>query len=275
MTIHKISSTVTPFGGEFLACYLIYVNPLTLDSAVSLTISTTFTMSRRVHFASTNVVYAPSSRDSSPSLSESSLTSVSSDIRTPPFKEVHLEPSIYSPTMFPGHLELELDEYSSKEVNIHYLLAFTPYTDPVLSYDLSEPPYVSQGSDGSSQPATSPPLQRLTIIHPLFMWNVEVFPSSSNPGAYVTVNDVLSTLYHELNMGVDPAHYAQLPTGERQCVDNAYFNRCSDIRDVIERKYVKARGVIKLDFLTGQTRFKGLSGTTSGPGIWELNVSYI
>lgn len=230
-------------------------------------------MSRRVHFASTNVVYAPSSTFSSPSSSETSLVSVSPDLRTPPTNKVDLEPSIYCPSKSPD-LELDPVECSGKDINIHYLLAFTPYTDPVISYDLSEPPYISHGLDGSSQPATSPPLQRLVITHPLFMWNVEVFPSSSTPTAYVTVTDVLSTLYHSLSRGVDPAHYADLAHGERQGVDNAYFNRCSDVRDAIQRKYTRARGVIKLDFLAGQTRFKGLSGTTSGPDIWELNVSY-
>jgi len=252
--------------------YHIYINPLPLRSV--LTITTTFTMSRRVRFASTNVVYAPSSPVPSPSLSETSLSSVSPDLLTPPPNKADLEPDIYCSSQLPEQPELEQVEYSPKEIDIHYLLAFTPYTDPVISYDLSEQPQLSSASDGCSQPATSPPLQRLTIVHPLFMWNVEVFPSSSTPGAFVTVNDVLSTLYSELTPGVDPAHYANLPPEERQCVDNAYFYRCSHIRDVNKRKYAEARGVIKLDFLAGQTRFKGLSGTTSGPDIWELNVSY-
>ena len=105
------------------------------------------------------------------------------------------------------------------------------------------------------------------------MWNVEVFPSSSTSGAYVTVNDVLSTLHRELTKGVNPTHYADLPPAERRCVDDAYFSRCSDIRDVNQRSRARARGVIKLDFLAGQTHFMGLSGTTDGPDIWELNVS--
>lgn len=229
---------------------------------------------RSVHFAPTNIIYAPSFTVPSPSLSETSLLSVSPDLLTPPPNDVDLEPSIYCPSKFPGHLELDPVEYSSKDINIHYLLAFTPYTDPVISYNLSEPPHLSNSSEGSSEAATSPPLQRLTIVHPLFMWNVEVVPSSSTHGAYVTVNDVLSTLYSELIPGVDPVHYAELPAEERQFVDRAYFYRCSDIRDVNERNRARARGVIKLDFLAGQTCFKGLSGTTSGPDIWELNVSY-
>jgi hypothetical protein len=185
-----------------------------------------------------------------------------------------LEPAIYCPSKFPGLLELDSFEYPLKDINIHYLLAFTPYTDPVIPYDLSEPPHFSNASEGFSQPATHPPLQRLTIVHPLFMWNVEVFPSSSTPGACITVSDVLSTLYYELSKGVDPAHYADLPDAERQCVDNAYFRRCSDIQEAIQRNHAMNRGVIKLDFLAGQTHFLGLSGTTNGPDIWELNVSY-
>lgn len=106
------------------------------------------------------------------------------------------------------------------------------------------------------------------------MWTVEVLPSSSTSGAYVTVNDVLSKLHRELTKGVDPAHYGDLPPAERRCVDNAYFSRCSDIQDVNQMDRARARGVIKLDFLAGQTHFMGLSGTTNGPDIWELNVSH-
>lgn len=230
-------------------------------------------MSRRVRFASTNVIYVPSSTVPSPTLSEASLSSVSPEIHTPPLNKLELEPSIYCPSKFPGQLEFDPVEYDLKDIDIHYLLAFTPYTDPVIFFDLSEPPHVSS-DEGFSQPATHPPLRRLTIFHPLFMWNLEVLPSSSTPGAYVTVSDVLFTLYHDLILGVDPAHYAELPPEERQCVDNAYFYRCSDIRDANQRNQVRARGVIKLDFLAGRTCFKGLSGTTSGPDIWELNVSF-
>jgi hypothetical protein len=196
---------------------------------------------------------------------------LSPDLLTPPPNKTELEPSIFCPSKIPGHLELDPIEYVSKDVDIHYLLAFTPYTNPVIPYDLSEPPQLCSALDGFSQPATHPPLQRITIVHPLFMWNVEVIPST---GVYVTVNDVLSTLYRELTKGVDPAHYADLPPAERQCVDNAYFSRCSDIQDVNQRKYAMARGVIKLDFLAGQTHFMGISGTINGPDIWELNVSY-
>jgi len=199
---------------------------------------------------------------------------VSPDLRTPPPDNVELEPVIYCPSKFPGIIELEPIDYSSKDINIHYLLAFTPYTDPPTCFDLSEPPHMNGPSDGLSQPATQPPLQRLTITHPLFMWNVSVLPSSSTPEEYVTVKDVLRTLHSQLTLGVDPAHYAKLAHGDRKYVDEAYFCRCSGIPDVNQRKHVKARGVVKLDFLAGQTRFMGLSGTTHGPDIWELNVSY-
>ena len=231
-------------------------------------------MSRRVRFASTNVIYAPSSTSSSPTLSEASLSSVSPDLSTPPLNKTELEPSIYCPPQFPGHLELDSFKDSLKDINIHYLLAFTPYTEPVIPYNLSDPPHLNNASESFFEPATHPPLQRLTIVHPLFMWNVEVSPSSTIPGAYVTVDDVLAALYYELNMGVDPTHYADLPPAERQCVDKAYFYRCSDIPEVNQRNRAKARGVIKLDFLAGRTHFMGLSGTTNGPDIWELNVSY-
>ena len=262
-----------------MKCYrvTIYINPIPsilLSSALIITISPTFIMLRRVRFASTNVLYAPSSRVPSPALSESSLSSLSPDLLTPPPNKTELEPSIFSPSKFPGLLELDPIEDDLKDIDIHYLLAFTPYTNPALPYDFSLPPQLSSEVEGLSQPATHPPLQRLTIVHPLFMWNVEVVPSSSSSGAYVTVNDVLSKLHRELNKGVDPAHYAELPPTERRCVDNAYFSRCSDIQDVNQRDRARARGVIKLDFLAGQTHFMGLSGTTNGPDIWELNVSH-
>ena len=124
-----------------------------------------------------------------------------------------------------------------------------------------------KGPDGSSQPATSPPLQWLTIIHPLL-------GQTSESATF------LSTLYPELNMGVDPAHYAHLRTGERRCVDNAYFNRCADIGDVIEIwKYVKAGGGHRAglinwpDSLQGATRHMGTQRLIHLGVPWRSNPS--
>ncbi|KAF8156120.1 hypothetical protein B0H34DRAFT_659191 [Crassisporium funariophilum] len=214
---------------------------------------------RRVHFAPTNMVYSPTPATPSPSMSMSSLPSTSSpDLPTPPPEEADYQPSIYP------------------QMQIHYLLAFTPYTDPVLFYDLSHPPETHDPAHVHSfyEPATSPPLTSLVVIHPLFKWNITIRPSSAKTGAYVSVSDVLHTLHSELRLAVHPAHYADIQEGEAKLsVDHAYYSRCARIREEGARKDAERKGIKKIDFLMGQTRFMGLSGTLSGPDIWELNVS--
>ncbi|PPQ70381.1 hypothetical protein CVT26_013847 [Gymnopilus dilepis] len=239
-------------------------------------------MWKRVHFASTNTIYEPDSETSSPSLTVSSLpSSASPDLLTPPPEEEDdYEPRVYPRTPYSKQLELHQDIVIPQPVDqmqIHFILAFAPYTDPAIYYDLSLPPTSIDHNypvQAFSEPATSPPMPSLFISHPSLKFHIEVLPSTPIAGAYVSVSDVLAKLYRELRLSIHPMEYAELPDGEiRQSVDAAYYSRCGRIRDIEDRMQEERKGIKKIDLLMGNTRFMGLSGTLSGPDIWELNVA--
>ena len=122
--------------------------------------------------------------------------------------------------------------------------------------------------------ATSPPVQSLFIAHPLLKHEIEVVCSPSAPGSFVTVADVLLSIYRQLRHPIHPIDYAELPDGERrEGVDAAYYVRTGSIRNAEERTREERKGIKNIDLLMGCTRFMGLSGTLDGPGTWDLNVA--
>ncbi|CAA7261295.1 unnamed protein product [Cyclocybe aegerita] len=238
--------------------------------------------SKRVQFAATNIVYSDGSESSSPALSVSSLPSSSSpDLRTPPNEEDEdYQPAVYPRTPYTTHQDLFPDLAIpvpvSKPIQIHFLLAFSPFSEPAVNYDLSLPPTIVDGQyppSAFAESATSPPLPSLLITHPLLKYCLEVVPAASVAGSYVSVMDVLNSLYKELRLPIHPVEYAELTDVEvRHAVDAAYYSRCGRIRDVEARIKEERKGIKKVDLLMGRTRFMGLSGTMNGPETWELNV---
>lgn len=237
-------------------------------------------MLRRVHFAPTNAVFEPHTHSAtpSPSLTSSSLPSSSSpDLSTPPpDDDEEYEPSVYPRTPYATQVELYPDVVVPKTIQIHFLLAYTPFSDPALPYDLSCP--FSQSDTHTqehdfTEPATFPPLPSLTIIHPALKFDIEIFPSAPVPGSYVSVMDVLTKLYRDLRLAVHPIEYDELLDEEvRKTVDLSYYSRCGRIHDPAERSYEERKGLKKIDLLMGRTRFLGLAGTLHAPDVWELNV---
>jgi len=248
-------------------------------------------MSKRVQFARTATIFPSGSATPSPSLSVSSLPSSSStDLRTPPPEEEDAENSptvIYPLTPFATHEQLDSPspEFNMvpKPMQIHFLLAFSPFSEPAITWDVSCPPptstFYSEGeqdllsSQTLEEPATSPPLPFLFITHPDLKYNVEVFPKDPTPGAIVSVNDVFTTLFKELRLAIHPLDYAELPEGDvRSAVDAAYYERCGRVPDTQVRSLELRKGIKKIDLLMGRTTFLGLSGTLSASDIWELNL---
>lgn len=157
-------------------------------------------------------------------------------------------------------------------MQIHYLLAFSPYNDPSIHYDLSLPPTTLERQCEAhtfTEPATQPPLPNLIISCPQLDCQITVKPSSIQ--GVVTVLDVFSAVYHGLRPAVHPVEYNRLP--HREDVDAAYYTRCGRILDLDERALEQSKGIKRVDILMGKNRFMGLSGTVKGPNIWELNVS--
>ncbi|KAF8879373.1 hypothetical protein BD779DRAFT_1612904 [Infundibulicybe gibba] len=231
-------------------------------------------MTKHVHFAPTNILYSPIPPTPSPLSSSSSLPSETSDVSTPP--PVHYTQSRYPHSPYPLSSEIKPETFLTN-MQIHYILAFSPYSKPLVDYDISFHPSSVEEQfppDSLSEPATNPSLPSLLITCPHFQWQIQVLPSSPQPGSFVTVSDVLNTLYTALRLAVHPMEYGSLPSGEAtRDVDAAYYRRCGRISEPRARQIEENKGVKRVDFLAGKTRFLGLAWTMKGPDIWELNVS--
>ena len=235
-------------------------------------------MTKRVQFAPTNIVYSPIPATPSPCRSPSSLPS-SPDIPTPPPElEYSTMGGVYPRSPYPQpNNEIYLDQIDPKSMQIHFLLAYTPYTEPALAYDLTlHPDSLNDQISFATfdEPATQPPMRTIIILCPqLKQWDpIEVTAAPARSGReYVTVEDVLTAIYVHLRNAVSHSEYASCT--ERLAVDAAWLARWNRIQDPELRAAEQMKGVKRIDCLLGQNRFLGLSGTLRGPDIWELNVS--
>ncbi|KIK54932.1 hypothetical protein GYMLUDRAFT_176439 [Collybiopsis luxurians FD-317 M1] len=233
---------------------------------------------KHVRFSSINALYSPI--PSTPYIfTTSTATSVSNSSQGSRHskRRKHVSKLTTRPRPIPSSL---LEPF----MRIHYVLAFSPYQLPPLTYDLSAHPSVVSSylsADILSEPATNPPVSSLTITCPHLSWEFPIAPMtrSSRKGNYVSILDVLHALYRGLRTTVHPVEYEAIPSPEIvNNVNEAYFSRCESISDAKARQEEQAKGVKRVDFLMGRNRFLGLSATKAsrnggGSMVWELNVS--
>lgn len=214
-------------------------------------------MSKRVHFAPTTLVY-------------STLPSIRSPVGTSSSLVPHARQNQW-PVSDPAVKE----NPAAEGIQVHFLLAFSRNNPPSVQYDLSLPPQAittMYSLDTFFAPATSPALQRLSIYCPRLDWFIPV--SGSLPGGIISVLDVLCCIYRGLRAGIQAAEYHALPSPEAAHIVNmAYLNRCAFIVDDGARSRELLKGVKKVDFLMGRTRFGGLSSSKTSRDVWVLNVS--
>ncbi|KAJ6534214.1 hypothetical protein B0H19DRAFT_964625 [Mycena capillaripes] len=229
-------------------------------------------MTKSVQFSSTNILYSPLLWSPSPEASTSSLPH--SPSRDQPARQI---PIIYRPWPSPMPVGMSPGpdaHFILCRAQIHILLAFAPSMPPHVHYDLSHPLHTinSQLTPSFLDPATYPPLPTLTILCRHIPWPIAVAPSQ--PTGFVSVFDVFMSVYTSLWLAVRRAEYDALLSSEaRHRVDEAYFTRCRLWSDDEERRIEALKGVKRVDFLVGKTRFLGLSGPVEGAHVWELNVS--
>ncbi|KAF7348969.1 hypothetical protein MVEN_01417800 [Mycena venus] len=250
---------------------------------------------KSVQFSSTNILYSPLPWSPSPSASTSSLPPSPSVVAHPQLPEPPVDPApspyipdgslhfpppapvVYSPWLSPLPVPMSPRHGCipiHNRAQIHSLLSFTPFTPPPVNYDLRHPLHTinPQLTPSFLNPATFPPLPALTVLCRHIAWPISVSPSQ--PTGFVSVLDVFTSVYTSLRLAVRRAEYDTLPSADvRQSVDNAYFVRCRLLTDEEERKIEALKGVKRVDFLTGKTRFLGLSGPVEGDHVWELNVA--
>ncbi|KAF8431095.1 hypothetical protein L210DRAFT_3306671, partial [Boletus edulis BED1] len=119
------------------------------------------------------------------------------------------------------------------------------------------------------EPATQPSMHTMTLIIDQFPWRLTIPPTKH----YVSVRDLLEALYCFLRHPVLPTEYKMLPTQAlKDEVSVAFHRRCgrAPSREAADEQY--HRGVRRVDFLRGRTRFMGLSSTKVGPDVWTLNL---
>ncbi|KAG5639055.1 hypothetical protein H0H81_007313 [Sphagnurus paluster] len=220
-----------------------------------------------------HVRFAPTTKVQSlgtPALSASSLSPASSSAPlTPPTYAGALPgPSPYV-VSFPTTRPPEV----VAPVRLHALLQAS--SSPALNFDLTLPPStITSHHQGIPQrvlaePATKPALPSLTIVVPYLPWTITVRPSR---GTFVTVIDVLETVYNKLRTNVSAQEYHALPSEkDKRRVTSAYEQRYRRIRSSREYEDEKRRGVRRVDFLMGYTRFMGIS--LRGPDVGVLTTS--
>nr|VWP01202.1 Metacaspase-1 (EC [Ganoderma boninense] len=133
------------------------------------------------------------------------------------------------------------------------------------------------------EPASHPPLPSLAIVCDYLPWTIVVVPT---PGArwaapYVTVGDVLHTLYRTLRLGATEHELGALEPGLRGRVLQAYAARYRRVADPRVREAEKAKGVKRVDYLCDRTAFGGFAPVPGGnpakglaPGtVWALQVA--
>ncbi|RPD53762.1 hypothetical protein L226DRAFT_525837 [Lentinus tigrinus ALCF2SS1-7] len=116
------------------------------------------------------------------------------------------------------------------------------------------------------QPATSHATESLAIICADLPWTITVTPTrgASWETPYVTVGDVLHTLYRALRLVVTGPELGVLDGAGRRRVNEAYVRRYRRIVDPCNRDLEKAKRIKRIDFLCDRRAFLGLSLVQGG-----------
>ncbi|KAK0443995.1 uncharacterized protein EV420DRAFT_1484864 [Desarmillaria tabescens] len=188
----------------------------------------------------------------SPLPSSPSFSSFPSSISSPSPQQ---SPSSFHPPPTPDGLRNSIslpsveEDFEPTTVELHEFLR-PPHLGIDLSKDIS--PYISELSD---EPATSPPLPGgMILVSKYLPWRIHISPSS--------VRDVVVALYTALRTRVTEE---ELKAVGGLGVMRAFANRVEGMGEEERRK-----GVRRVDFLLGYTRFIGIEATDE-PGVWKAN----
>jgi len=156
---------------------------------------------------------------------------------------------------------------------LHSLVEYS--TSPIIYYDFVDPPSAMSSrrdrisSRTLTEPATSPPMESMTLISPHLPWRVPVIARN---GSSVSIMDIIDAIYHSLRTQIGEPEYKLLPTSrDQERASAAYRQRYKRYRDRRTHDEEKRQGLRRIDFLMGHSKFRGLSRTDSGPSTWFLN----
>ncbi|KAJ7467643.1 hypothetical protein FB451DRAFT_1483044 [Mycena latifolia] len=222
---------------------------------------------RRVRFSSENIFHSPPPPPLM-SPSSSSFTSSFGPSTPPPLQYAGL------PGATPLFLLAPYTGPSARTGRAHNLIAQS--STPLLSYDMSLHPssisthYMGVSSAGLAEPAIYPPQTVISLATSYLPWAIGVVASN---GKYVTVSDVLSSVYHALRTNVTLAEFNSLDTQKLMGrAAAAYTKRYERLRGHRGFSKEKMQGVKRIDFLMGHTKFQGISPGVGAPGVWKIHI---
>jgi len=231
---------------------------------------------KKVRFAYANTYHRPYSLPPHLSHSASTLTSSLGPV-TPPNAPVHLP---YDPRYPPKYPPKAHSARYPPRPKLHRYLA----PNAILWALGDHHSAASRGRGRLSEttlfdPACDPPLpvihifihMRVSFPHPHPFWTCEVRASNRR---YVNVLDVLQSLYKFLRGNVTQLEFNALSDGDRMVATQAYQSRYRRHQHHDHDAYLseKSRGMKRIDFLMGHTRFAGLSERRQ-PHEFDLQVT--
>jgi hypothetical protein len=119
--------------------------------------------------------------------------------------------------------------------------------------------------------ATYPSLPFLSITSHHLPWAIEVHASNNS---FVTVGDVLSSIYHSLRTNITSAEFDTLlsPHDQRRAT-HAYEERYRRQLSARIHEEEKRGGMKRVDVLMGHTQFLGISSSGRRLEEWQLHVA--
>jgi hypothetical protein len=171
---------------------------------------------------------------------------------------------------------------------IHPAITYTGIP-PYLCFDLAFPPsYLlvpdspslssdfSSASSGSvetanllllSEPALYPASSTITLLTEALPWSVTVTTKSK----FVTLFDVLQALHSSLRLQVTKVEWASLSRASQDVIAASFHRRVDGFSDRVKREKQLGKGIRRLDFLVGRTRFFGISPFGEKPGVYKVH----
>jgi len=114
-------------------------------------------------------------------------------------------------------------------------------------------------------------MRSIVITSHYIPWGVKVQASN---GSYITLEDVLDSIYRTLRVNVTQAEFASLPSSkEQRRATESYERRYRRIRHEGLYQEEKRGGMKRVDFFLGRSRFMGLVNNGRRPDEWLLKVT--
>jgi len=95
----------------------------------------------------------------------------------------------------------------------------------------------------------------ITLLTETLPWSITVTAKST----FVTVYDILQALHSSLRLPITTAEWTSLPRASQDVIAASFHKRVGGFSDRIKRGEQLGKGVRRLDFLVGHTRFYGIS----------------